>query len=581
MSNNFSDFKIAVDMINKMMFYKLHFVFGIICAAGFSIIQIFRPLVLKFIIDDFLNIPEKEFSSLKIYLTIYFFLLMFSIVFSYFQVYFLSGLGVRVLNNLKIDLFKKLILQEMNFYTKHQSGEITARIESDVEQIKGLFSAHSITFIVTIVIIIGTFITLYVHVPVMSYVIIVFTAIICSIYYFVLKKIRLLFYKSREEYKQLSSFLSEYIKGISCLQTYNAESSVLDQLIEINNRKYKIEKKLSVVNYLSISVFRSFSGPLLFSLIFFFLHYKIGTIGLTIGTVIMIFEYCRNIFMPLQHLAEEISQLQGSFVSLKRVYQIMEIETEKNTGNISEIDGVFEFVFDNVWFAYEPDKWVLKNVSFKVSSGRKIAVIGPSGSGKTTISKLLMRFYKPQRGEIFLNGINIKNYDLNFIRNFISLVIQNVTFFPGTLYENLTVLKTRITKSDVQKIISKIGLKNFVEKLPDGLDYKIIEGGKNFSMGQRQLLSFARAFLRNSQLLILDEATAFVDTTTEFEIQRIIDKLFAKKSLMVIAHRLSTIKKCDEILVLKEGVIFEKGTHNELIHKKGEYFKMLRCQEIK
>jgi ATP-binding cassette subfamily B protein len=161
------------------------------------------------------------------------------------------------------------------------------------------------------------------------------------------------------------------------------------------------------------------------------------------------------------------------------------------------------------------------------------------------------------------------------------LVIQNVTFFPGTLYENLTVLKTRITKSDVQKIISKIGLKNFVEKLPDGLDYKIIEGGKNFSMGQRQLLSFARAFLRNSQLLILDEATAFVDTTTEFEIQRIIDKLFAKKSLMVIAHRLSTIKKCDEILVLKEGVIFEKGTHNELIHKKGEYFKMLRCQEIK
>lgn len=506
----------------------------------------------------------------------------FSVITSYFQVYFIAKAGINILNKIKAELFEKIIFQQIEFFSKHNSGELIARIESDVEQIKGIFSSHCIRFVITFFIIIGAFFTLLFQMPIFALALISYTFIICFLYVVILKKIRHIHSLARESYKRLSSFLSEYIKSISCLQNYCVEEKVYSKFNEINNDKYIIEKRLCVNSYISMSLFRVLSGPFLYSLIFFILYKKINISVMTIGSVIMIFEYCKNIFMPLQHLAEEITQLQGSFVSIKRVYLYLNLGDEVNEGKINKINSEsFKIEFRNVWFAYKDEEWVLKNISFNCESGKDIALVGASGSGKTTITKLLLRFYNPQKGEILINGININKFDIGFIRTFFAPVLQNITFFPGTLKENLTLFNNRISFADFEQNLKCLGLEKLLKDSSLNLKKELNENGKNISMGEKQVLSFLRALIRNPRFLILDEATAYIDTSTEVKIQKLIETFLKNRTIMVIAHRLSTIKKCKEIIVLENGKLIETGTHSELMNKKTMYYKMVSIQNLK
>ncbi|PKK90848.1 MAG: hypothetical protein CVV64_08180 [Candidatus Wallbacteria bacterium HGW-Wallbacteria-1] len=603
--SNSSGFRKAMisDIFKRVFQYRKSLFSGLSWTALFVLAQIFRPVILKYLVDT--GIPSGDFSKVLNTSILYGVLLIVSVISSYNQVRRLGEVGVRFIADLKSDLFDRVISMDMAFFSINPSGSIMARLESDSEQVKELFSAH----VIRLFTLAGIFLMAAVAIGTvslqLSFAFSIATFLILVFLRRAMGYVRNLYHSCREAYKEVSGFLAEYIRGIPTIQAFRVMAPVAQKFSRLNSVKYVFDRKVSLTNYSFIAFLRFLTGPLLYSAIIFGLGRGHIPSTISVGTLIMVFEYCRFLFEPLYHLTEEIAYMQNGFASTQRIYEYMALEpsirgggrrvvrVDRSTSDESAIsaderDGALFLDpgknlvvrFEDVWFAYRDEEWVLQGINIDFRGASRVGVVGPSGSGKTTIAKLLLRFHDPQKGRITLNGIDIRELNLTDLRSFMGLIMQDQFFFPGTLGENIRISgRNSRTDQEIASLLMDLGISSNALIESGNLDEVIVaERGSNFSSGERQIISLARVFDRDPGFLIMDEATAFVDHGTERDICRIVSEMASGRGQLIIAHRLSTILDANIIYVLKSGVIQEQGTHDELMARTGLYRKMFETQ---
>ena len=384
---------------------------------------------------------------------------------------------------------------------------------------------------------------------------------------------------------KLNAFLQEYISGAQTVQLFNAEKRAQNRFAEINN-DYR-EANIETIYYYSIFYpMVDFIGTIGVALVIWFGGYQILTgmsasgAALTIGVVIAFIQYSQQLFQPIRDLSDKFNILQAAIVASHRIFLLLdapiEIETPVQPKKEGKSTGRIEF--QNVWFAYKDEDWVLKDVSFEINPGESVALVGHTGSGKTTVTNLLMRFYDIQKGKILLDGVDVRQWNLKDLRENFAVVLQDVFLFSGSLEENIRLGNKEITEEKIIWAAGEVHADEFIDKLDDGYQSLVRERGAGLSVGQKQLISFARALAFDPTILILDEATSSIDTETEQLIQRAVERVMTDRTSLVIAHRLSTIQKCDKILVFHHGELREAGTHNELLGLRGLYWRLYKLQ---
>lgn len=398
-------------------------------------------------------------------------------------------------------------------------------------------------------------------------------------YSFVFKYISRFFRMIREKYAIISAKITDYVQGIQMIQALNQEKRITEDLTFASKDKQRTEIKTSFIEYGTQSIFMFVFNVLFVIIVIMLSAPKIIAGVATLGTLIVFIQYINRMVWPLMHLSENFMQMQRSFVSLKRILQLTELSTEDETftGNIMPTFEK-EIRFDNVSFAYEADDWVLKNVSFTIPKGKKIALVGASGSGKSTTVSLLCGFYHAQKGTVLVDSIPMRTLDFRAWRRKIGLILQDIYLFPGSILENVRVYNDTITVEQVKDAISIVQLDDFIKALPEGLDTELAERGQNVSQGEKQLISFARALAFNSEIIIMDEATASIDPQTEARIQRTMNRIFAGKTIVVVAHRLTSVLDADEILYFSAGEIIARGDHKTLMKESEDYRRLVELQ---
>nr|MDK2851561.1 ATP-binding cassette, subfamily multidrug efflux pump [Candidatus Cloacimonadota bacterium] len=552
-------------------------IFGLIAMLVTSALRLVDPLILALIIDK--SIPNQDMSEMFRYGFMFIGVVLISGILSYLQIVLLSRLGIKIITKFKAQVFSHLLKLPVGWFNHQPVGELIARVESDAERVKVLFSELSITIIGNLLFFVGVFVVLMVrdwHTTIYIMPIIIVSIIMYS---FVFKYISRFFRIIREKYAMISAKITDYVQGMLMIQALNQESKIKEDLRKASLEKQHVEIKTSFIEYGTQSLFMFIFNVLFVVIVIMITAPKIIAGIATLGTLIVFIQYIYRMVWPLMHLSENFMQMQRSFVSLKRILELTELETEDETFNGTEIPHFdHEIRFENVWFAYENDDWVLRDVSFSIPKGKKIALVGASGSGKSTTISLLCGFYHVQKGQILIDGTPIRNLDFRAWRRKIGLILQDIFLFPGSILENVRVYNDNISPEKVQRAISIVQLDDFIKSLPEGLDSELAERGQNISQGEKQLISFARALAFESEIIIMDEATASIDPQTEAKIQRTMNKIFKDKTVVIVAHRLTSVLDADEILYFSEGEIIARGDHQTLMRNSKGYRKLVELQ---
>lgn len=497
--------------------------------------------------------------------------------------FFTASLGQNVVKDLRVSTYKKIVNLNLSQFDKTPIGTLTTRTINDIESINDIFSDGLIPIIADLLSIIAVLLYMFfVDWKITLICLAPFPILIIATYYFK-ESVNRSFIRVRNAVAGLNAFVQEHITGMSIVQTFAAEDREFKKFNDIN----KEHRNANIKAIFAYSVF--------FPIVELILALSTGLLvwwaakdaaGLSdtearnISGVITSFLLCLNLlFRPLRMLADKFNVLQMGMIASERVFKVLDIDdSASNEGKQmpAVLNGAVSF--KDVWFAYNDDKYVLKNISFDIQAGETLAIVGHTGSGKTSIISLLNRLYHIQKGMITIDGADIESYELLYLRSRIAVVLQDVFLFSGSVYDNVTLRNDSIKKEQVVEAAKMIGIHDFIMQLPGGYDYNVMERGATLSLGQRQLLSFVRAILYNPSILILDEATSSVDTETEHLIQQAIEKLIAGRTSIVIAHRLSTIRKADKILVLDKGEIKESGTHDQLMARQGYYSQLYKMQ---
>ncbi|MDD2424058.1 MAG: ABC transporter ATP-binding protein [Candidatus Cloacimonetes bacterium] len=552
-------------------------VFGLIAMLVTSALRLVDPLILALIIDK--SIPNQDMTEMFRYGFMFIGVVLISGLLSYLQIVLLSRLGIKIITKFKGEVFSHLLKLPIGWFDKRPVGELIARVESDSERVKVLFSELSITIIGNLLFFVGVFVVLMVRD--WSTTIYIMPIIVISIvmYSFVFKYITKFFLKIREKYAIISAKVTDYIQGMQMIQALNQEERVIDNLCQASKDKKRTEVKTSFIEYGFQSLFMFIFNVLFVVIVIMISAPKIIAGVATLGTLIVFIQYIYRMIWPLMHLSENFMQMQRSFVSLRRILELTELGTEDETFTGTELP-TFErdIRFENVSFAYEGEDWVLKDVSFTIPKGKKIALVGPSGSGKTTSVSLLCGFYHVQKGSVLIDGVPMRSLDFRAWRRKIGLILQDIFLFPGPILENVRVYNDKVSRQQVQDAINIVQLEDFVKALPEGLDSELAERGQNVSQGEKQLISFARALAFNAEIIVMDEATASIDPQTEARIQRTMNQVFSGKTIVVVAHRLTSVLDADEILYFNEGKITARGDHHTLMRESKDYRKLVELQ---
>jgi len=543
-------------------------------------LRLLNPLILAQIIDH--SIPDKNMGQMFQYGAYFVIVVLLSGLLSYLQILLLSRLGIKIITKFKGNVFSHLLKLPVSWFNKQPVGELIARVESDSERVKVLFSDLSITIIGNVLFFIGGFVILFI----LQWQITIYilpAIILCGIgYWFLFKYLNKFFRLIRERYAIITAKITDYVQGIQMIQALNQEKKALQDVEKASLAKKKVEVHTQVIEYGSQSIF-SFMVNVVFIIIVILVSApKIIAGTLTVGILIVFIQYIYQLVWPLMQISENVMQIQRSFASLKRILELTELPTEDDTYTGTKIP-VFEqeIKFENVWFAYKEGEWVLKDISFTIPKGKKIALVGPSGSGKTTTVSLLCGFYPVEKGRILIDGVPLSEMDFREWRKKIGLILQDVYLFPGSILENVRVYNDQISEDKVQKAISIVQLDDFIKKLPEGINAELAERGQNISQGEKQLISFARALAFEAEIIIMDEATASIDPQTEAKIQRSMENLLSGKTALVVAHRLTSVLDADEILYFSDSRITARGKHNELLQTSPEYQKLVELQMLK
>ncbi|MBN1518641.1 MAG: ABC transporter ATP-binding protein [Spirochaetales bacterium] len=533
------------------------------------------PLILQQVIDK--AIPAGDMSLMLRYALSYLGLIAFMAVGTYFQTMLIVRLGLSVVTKIKEDLFSHLLTLPVSYFDKHQVGELMARVENDTEKAKNIFSETGVMLISNVAYFVGVFLVLFSKNPNATGVMLIPLPFLMFAFIFVFDKLRPLYEKARKTYAKITAVATEFVQGIEVLQAFNRTEHASRRLEEASKEKRDVEIKAGLVEYSFMGVLRFMAGTLFLVLIIRLIAPGIFQGALTVGALLVFIEYGMTLFEPLFSIGENIRGIQQARVALGRVFGIMdELPEPKGSGASPSFSQEIEF--RNVSFSYKDGEPVLDNVSFTVKKGQTLALVGASGSGKTTTVSLLCRFYPIGSGTILVDGRDLTEIDLHAWRRTIGLVLQDVYLFPGTILENVRVYDDAIHEPDVFAALKTVHAADFVRRLPNDVRTSLHERGSNLSMGEKQLLSFARAVAFDADIVIMDEATASVDVATERRIQKSMADMLKGRTAIIVAHRLSSILKADKILFFKDGRIIAQGTHEELLSSLPEYGELVRLQ---
>ena len=569
------NFKLFTRLVRYVKPYKVNFLFVSFAAVLISFFSIFNQYLLKIAVDDF--ITPKDYEGLVTIISIMLGILLFQVTFQFLFVFFTNLLGQKVVFDIRTKLFSKIISFKMSYYNKSSVGRLVTRTVNDMETIASIFSQGLFMIVADLILMFSVLSVMLILSLKLSLIIFLVLPFILAATRLFQMAMKVAFNQVRNEVANLNSFVQERLSGIKEIQIFNR------QLIEYNNFK-KINERhkqawLKTVWYNSIFFpISEISTSITVGLIVWYAGFNNIAVenSISLGTIFLFIQLSQMLFRPLRQIADKFNTLQMGMVAANRVFKILDTKEFVNDfGKIKSKSIKGNILFDKVNFGYDKDNIIIKNLSLKIKKGERIAIVGPTGSGKSTIIKLILRFFELNSGKINIDDVNIKDYSLKNLRSQISLVSQDIFLFADSIYNNISLFNKEISDKDVEAAAKEIGILDFINNLPGGFNYNVKERGVMLSEGQRQLISFLRAYVSNPKILILDEATSSIDSRTEQLIQYATNKIIEGKTSIIIAHRLSTILNADKILYLDNGMIKEFGSHKELIKIDNGYYKKL------
>jgi ATP-binding cassette subfamily B multidrug efflux pump len=542
-----------------------------------AVLSPLMPLLIKYTID--VPITNGDAAGLTKMLMLMIGLLFLSSVLAFFNTFLAGWLGQNIIRDIRVQLYDKILSLKLRFFDETPIGRLVTRTISDIETLSNVFSSGFAA-------IAGDILQLFLIIAVMFYtdwrlsLISLSTIPLMLIATYIFKeKVKKSFNFVRNAVSNLNTFVQEQITGMSLVQVFNAEHISFKKFERINkhHRHANIQSILYYSVYYPVVEVISALGV---GLVVWYGAIEIlnPELDVTFGTITAFIMFINQFFRPIRMLADRVNTLQMGIVSTDRILKLLDSEDSiQDNGTLTApIKG--EISFDKVWFAYKDENYVLKDISFEVKEGETVAFVGATGAGKSSIVNLLTRFYEINKGDIKIDGIDVKNYDLSHLRREIGMVLQDVFLFSDTIRNNITLGNTAISDEQIVASAKMVGVHNFIMQLPGNYDYNVMERGATLSVGQRQLISFVRAMVQNPNIIVLDEATSSIDTESEELIQAAIEKLMKGRTAVVIAHRLSTIQKADKIVVIDKGEIVEIGSHDQLLRKGGAYANLYEMQ---
>ncbi|MEK5443029.1 ABC transporter ATP-binding protein [Fredinandcohnia sp. FSL W7-1320] len=570
-------------LIRLLSYTKTHtreFIIAFLLLLLATIADIVGPILIKIFIDDYLTPRHLPIQPLIFLGAIYLLIHFTKVILQYFQLVKFQEIALKIIREMRIEVFSKVHKLGLKYFDKTPGGSIVSRVTNDTEAIKDMFVEVVATFVQNGVFLIGIFIAMFylnVQLALVCLLLIPILFILMQTY----RKFSSKYYHDmRERLSQLNAKLNESLQGMAIIQVFRQEKRLRQEFAEINDAHYQAGIKNIKLDGLLLRPAVDFIYIVTIIMVLSFFGISSLESPIEIGVLYAFVNYLERFFEPVNNMMMRLSLLQQAVVASGRVFELLDHDelAPQTIGNDNPSVQKGEIEFKNVSFSYDGKRDVLKNISFTAKQGETVALVGHTGSGKSSIINLLMRFYDIERGEILIDGHSIISYENNELRQKMGLVLQDPFLFVGTIKDNLRLHNPDITDHDIEEAAKFVQADSFIKKLEGGYDFQVVERGSTFSSGQRQLLAFARTIVTNPKILVLDEATANIDTETEEEIQKALEKMRRGRTTIAIAHRLSTIQDANLILVLHQGEIIERGTHKELLAQKGLYYKMYLLQ---
>jgi ATP-binding cassette subfamily B protein len=576
------DFQVARRLLRYLRPYLRLLIPALLLTFTLNLLGILQPKFTEYAIDWY--ILPRQTSGLGLLVGLYVLVQVLRLVFSYFQALLLNTVGQYVMFDLRRELYDKLQHQEVAYYDRNPVGRITTRLTSDVDSLNELLTAGITDLLgdlVMIVAIIGVMLWMDVRLTLVT--LLTVPMLWAATTWFRIGA-RKGYDMVRTRIARINAFLQEYFAGAQTVQIFNAEIKSIKKFGEIN-ADYRKANLDTIFYYAVFFPLVDLIGAAGIALIIWYGGYRVmqntpGHTVLTLGALVAFIQYSSFLFQPIRDISDKYNVLQAAVVASHRIFKTLDLPIAITSPPKPAKSGraVGHIEFENVWFAYKGDDWILKDVSFKVEPGQSVALVGHTGSGKSTITNLLMRFYDVQRGRILLDGVDLRDWDLKSLRENFAVVLQEIFLFSGTVEGNVRLGRTDISEERVKWAAQEVSAEPFINRLHGAYRAEVKERGAGLSVGQKQLISFARALAFDPAILILDEATSSIDTETEQLIQQAIERVMRNRTSIVVAHRLSTIQRADQIIVLHHGEIREQGTHQELLAQHGLYWKLYKLQ---
>jgi ATP-binding cassette, subfamily B, multidrug efflux pump len=558
--------------------YKAMFLFTAFMVVVSALLAPLRPLLIQYTLDNSVMIPDLEMLT---FLTIVIIgLLILESVVQFVQTYLANWLGQTVIRDLRVDVYNQITKFKLKYFDQTPIGTLVTRAVSDIETIADIFAEGvliilgeilKLAVVIIVMLAINWKLTLIciIPIPILLYATNVFK-----------NYIKVAFQDVRTEVSKLNAFVQEHITGMFIVQIFNREKQEMDKFKAINARHRDAHIRTVFANSIFFPVVEILSAASIALLIWWGSREMLAG-NVEYGQLLAFILFIYMLFRPIRQLADRFNTLQMGMVASERVFKILDTnERIEGTGkNITPpIQG--DISFKNVWFAYNNEDWILRDVSFEVKHGQKIAIVGATGAGKTSIINILSRFYEYNKGSITIDGKELRDFEPNYLSRQVGVVLQDVFLFSDSIYNNITLNNPEISLESVTEAAKKVGAHRFIDRLPDSYNFNVKERGGMLSVGQRQLLAFIRAYIYNPSILVLDEATSSVDTETENMIQEAIEQITKGRTSIIIAHRLATVQHADVIMVMDKGEIIEIGSHQELLRKDGAYKKLYDLQFV-